>query len=535
MKLRNRIAAALVATACLFGASPASAEWVEASSTHFLIYGDMPEGQARSFAERLERYAAALRFFTHARDTPGESSNRVTVFVVDDVSEVQRVLGAPSGSQIGGFYTASAAGSIAVTPRVLRNSMMSAEDVLFHEYAHHILMSSSDTFYPGWVAEGMAEFFSTAQLDGAGNIVIGAPNTARIYSVMQQQHRLSARDLLASDTERLPMQEMEQVYSRGWLLIHYLLLSGERQNQFDDYLRRFAAGAPSLEAGQQAFGSLSRLDLDLDSYRNRRSLASLRLTADRVPTGPVAIRALRPGEAQLMPTRLRSALGVDAAGAASLVPTGRRVAAAYPQDAWVQRALAEIEYDAGNLAEAEAAADRALAIDPNLVGALVYKGKVHARLAQASGHAGADVWREARSWFLRANRVDPDYALPLVLYFDSFLLAGETPTANAANGLFRAIELVPQDREVHMRVGRELLRQGDVTAARRAIAPVAFDPHAGDDNPARSILQMIDGGGNAQAALAAADEAGWNRIGDEAYQQEEARKAREAAGRGGKS
>ena len=529
MKIRTRLAAALLAFASAFSASPASAEWVEASSRHFLIYGDMSQAQARNFAERLERFDGALRFFTRLRDTPGAGSNRLTVYFVDDVDDVRRLIGAPS-SRIGGFYVGSAAGSIAVTPLSIRQSTNSAESILFHEYAHHILLSSTESFYPGWVSEGMAEFFSTAQLDAAGNVVVGAPNTARLYSVMDT-HRLGVRALLASDTERLQMQEREQIYSRGWLLMHYLLLGGERNGQFDDYLRRFAAGASSVDAGQQAFGSLSRLDLQLDNYGNRRSLASVRLTADQVPTGPVAVRVLRPGEAQLMPTRLRSALGVDLAAAQRLVPEGRRVAAAFPQDAWVQRALAEIEYDAGNMAEAEAAADRALAIDPNMVGALIYKGKVHVRRAQQSGSRDAEVWREARSWFLRANRAEPHFALPLVLYFDTFLLAGQTPPENAANGLFAAIELVPQDDSLHLRVGRELLRQGDLPAARRAIAPVAFDPHQGDDNPARNILQLIDGGATAQAALAAADAAGWHRLGDELYQQE---KAREAAARGGR-
>src|SRR3546814_17793869 len=57
--------------------------------------------------------------------------------------------------------------------------------------------------------------------------------------------------------------------------------------------------------------------------------------------------------------RIRSARGVDKKMAAELVGEARPVAARYAGDAFVQRAMAEIEYDAENDAEAEAAADRA--------------------------------------------------------------------------------------------------------------------------------------------------------------------------------
>src|SRR3546814_11684303 len=74
--------------------------------------------------------------------------------------------------------------------------------------------------------------------------------------------------------------------------------------------------------------------------------------------------------------------------------------------------MAEIEYDAKNNAEAEAAADRALALDPKLVVAMIYKGRVLARRAAESKQA--DDWKAARSWFIKANHADPDFALPLV-------------------------------------------------------------------------------------------------------------------------
>ena len=101
----------LVATA-FFGLAvlpqSANAEWVEASSDHFLVYGDLSEQDAREYAERLERVDRLLRTITKAPDTAAERANRVTVYVVPDMATVQRLYG--GDGSVGGFYRADAQG-----------------------------------------------------------------------------------------------------------------------------------------------------------------------------------------------------------------------------------------------------------------------------------------------------------------------------------------------------------------------------------------------------------------------------------------
>src|SRR3546814_18337001 len=126
------------------------------------------------------------------------------------------------------------------------------------------------------------------------------------------------------------------------------------------------------------------------------------IPADKLGTGKIGISRLSPGAAAIMPYRIRSARGVDEKMAAALVADARPVAASYPNDAFVQRTMAEIEYDAKNNAEAEAAADRALALDPKLVVAMIYKGRVLARRAAESKQA-AD-WKAARSWVIHDRK-----------------------------------------------------------------------------------------------------------------------------------
>src|SRR3546814_2689460 len=84
----------------------------------------------------------------------------------------------------------------------------------------------------------------------------------------------------------------------------------------------------------------------------------------------------------------------------------------------------------------------------------------------------ADDWKAARSWFIKANHADPDFALPLVLYYDSFQRAGERPSKGAVTAIMRAIELVPQAPDVRVRVGRRLVvEKDDMALARKVLAP----------------------------------------------------------------
>ncbi|HEY0629141.1 MAG TPA: hypothetical protein VGD23_07410, partial [Sphingomicrobium sp.] len=201
----------------------------------------------------------------------------------------------------------------------------------------------------------------------------------------------------------------------------------------------------------------------------------LRVRGDTLAVGPIAIRPLSAGEATIMDVHIRSRRGVNEKVAPGIAAAARKAAAPFPNDPFVQAALAEAEYDAGNYVAAEAAADRALAANPNYVRGLIYKGR--ARMELAKGKSGAD-WKEIRSWFAKANRLDTENAEPLMLYYRSFGEAGVTPTKNAVEGLLYAVALVPQDNELRVNAVRQMLVDGRLNEARSLFAPLAFRPHA---------------------------------------------------------
>ncbi len=477
----------LAAVLSAFVSPAAHAEWFEAKSEHFHIYADATEAWLRRYADRLERFDATMRIVRNVPSRPGDLANPVTVYVVPDVDAIQ-ALYSRKANMVAGFYIPRMA-SVAYVPRETSGRTISNDATLFHEYAHHIMFRSTRIGMPKWYAEGFAEVFSAALIADDGRVDVGRQAGHRARTLLNAQS-LPIEKLLTGDDNG----NGDLFYGRAWLLTHMLTFDKSRAGQVTKYLTLLSSGTPNLEAAQQAFGDLRALDRAMDTYM-ARPLTYTSFNADRVKPGPIAVRALTPGEAALMPVRLRSDRGVKTAEAMAIVADARRLAAPFAADAGAQVALAEAEFDAGNDAEADAAADRALAADPKNFDALMYQGNVAQRRAMKAKATDAATWKMVRSWYGKAAVARPDAAEPLAAFYGTYGRQGIAPTANASEALLRAFENAPQDPNLRFAAARQMLRQGQAPLARQTLIPLAFNPHAkADGNFALQLVKMIDAG-----------------------------------------
>ena len=502
----NKILAAAVTTT-IMTASPARASWVEASSKHFVVVGDMKPDQAKDWATKLERLDKVLRIVTQSPESEASKLSRVTVFIVPDMDSVQKLYGG-SNRDVGGFYHADAQGAIAIAPRTLPSPLseyVTPQAILFHEYTHHILLSSTTGFYPDWLQEGFAEYFATVKNQPDGSLVLGGLPQMRGFALMSNM-QLTVPELLSTRETSKNRADVEHLYARGWLLVHYLMSRPDRAGQLSRYTDLMDSGKSSIEAGKLAFGDLGKLDSELSGYVRAAFFRGITVPASKVPVGEVAVRTLTSCEARIMPIRMVSANGVNDKTSAAVAADARRAAMSCPEDSFVQRTLAETEFDAKNNDAALAAATKALEIDPQNLMGMVYSGRVAARKGK---------WDEARKWFGRANHADPNYALPLVLYADTYTRAGQAMPSAAVDGLMRAVVLVPQDSLVRRRVALALVKEGDLKTARSVILPVAHAPDGKADPIAGKIVTLIDSGAKPDAVMAEITKAKWNKIGDE--------------------
>lgn len=484
---------------CLLFAASAEAEWHEASSTNFVIYADDDEGNLRRFSEQLELYHSALQKLTGSRFSAPSPSNRLTVFVVKNRREVRRLLNEGS-TPVSGYYKPRAGGSIAVVTRVKTGGSKTdfAMIVLLHEYTHHFLLSTSMMALPGWLNEGAAEFFSATEFPMDGGISLGGPAP---YWARELAHGrdVKARELLdPAAFEEGIRSSTNAFHARSWLLYHYLTFEQARSGQMQAYLGLLARGMEAIEAATRAFGDFDRLDEELELYRAAPK-QSFAFRPGGLGTGSIAVRQLDAAETAVMPLVIRSRNGVDAQQAAELVQEVRKLATRYPQSTAVMSALAEAEVDAGNNRRAIGAADRVIELGPQQRNSYVrnaYVQKGYALFRQAPRAEDRDAaYTAAMVPFTALRRLEKDHPLPLIYNFHSYLERGRPPSAEAVQGMERAIQLAPFDQSLRFDLALHYLRTGNFMKARRHLTPIAFDPHGSYfSEAARRVVRRIDAG-----------------------------------------
>lgn len=472
--MRSLLVRLVAFIALTLAAAPAHAAWHEAKSKHFIIYADVAPDELKRMAERLERFDQAARKLRAMDDPPLTDAERLTIFALEDEDAVGRLLDAPGTL---GLYRTGAGGSVAYVPRnrgySAQRSYITPDNVFFHEYAHHLQLGRGEHALPAWVTEGFAEFFATAEVRSDGSVRIGAPPTYREWSV-QRYSGLSIIELLAGSLRGL---YSDNLYGRGWVLTHMLTFDPERRGQLQRYIDAIQKGVDPLQAAKSAFGDdLRSVNRDLDKYLRRPTFNTLVVDGKTISPGPVAIRPLRPGEAAIMPVRMELPLDVTKKRAARLASDARKLVAAHPAETAVHVALAGAELEARNYTAAEAAARRAMALDPRNSAAPLILGKARMELGRAT--PGTTDWNEVRSWFLRANRLEPENAEPLMLFYRSFLYANAAPTPNAVKGLLYAVALAPRDEDLRIDAVRQLVVENRLQEARKLFGPVAYCPHS---------------------------------------------------------
>ena len=484
--------------------APASAAWHKASSKHFIIYADEKPEKLAEFAAKLEKFDKAVRLVRKMKDRDIGDGNRLTVYVVRDVEAVRKLIRHRSA---GGFYIGRATGPMAVVPREGLSAWggweFSADTIFFHEYAHHLMFQEIDSPLPEWLIEGFAEMMSTAKFEKDGALWLGRAAQHRADGMFWGE-QMPLEMLLSAKYGRISEGLQESIYGRGWLLTHFLNFDPARRGQLDKYVNALEAGTSPLDAARQAFGDLKILDRDLTRYAPQRKLNALRVPGSLIKPPPISVTPLSAGAAAVLPLRLQSKMGVNETTAEPLAVKVRAIQARHPSDAQVEVTLAEAELDSQHPEASEAAADRALAVDPRNTEAMIYKGRALAAKAIRPAAPDKKLMADARTWFMKANSIDSEDPEPLMEYFRSYIDAREMPTKNAVDALHYASNLAPQDAGLRLNSAIQYLRDKDLRQARQTIVPIAYSPHGQQVAIiARSMIERIDAG-DAEGALKAA-------------------------------
>jgi tetratricopeptide (TPR) repeat protein len=467
-------------------ATPACAEWLRAESPNFIAFGEGDEARLRGQVAILEDYAALLRLLS---DLPAETppAPKLRIYFVRRSEDLDRV--PPLSSLIPGFYTAASTGIAAFVNAGAAGGTMGANEILFHEYAHHFMMQYHGNAYPAWYVEGFAEYLATTRFTER-HIELGRMNRLRSAWLFRRADWLPVETIMFDRAGVTTLEDLSRFYAQSWLITHYMFADGARRAQLVRYLQALGRGEEPRAAFQASFAvAPAEMQRQLVAY-SRQGIVYRRI--DRASVGrPVQITMTRlpPSADQLLMSEAAMLVGREPSPeefARILRETERR------GDPYARRVLARAEAIYGDGAAAERLLTELLAATPNDAELLYLRGMRHIAAARTAAPADrAAQYRQARSWFSRAHRADPTHFPTLYRYAHAFQGEPEFRSENTLNIMLLAVQLAPQVPEIRMNAARMLLLRGEFALAERLLQPLASTAHSGEQaDSARALLEL---------------------------------------------
>ncbi len=375
----------------------ATSPWALARSSHFEIYSQAGPEKARGALLWFEQLRA---FFEQSGLQPRDQSP-VQVIGFASAREYEAYRLRPTADA---YFVGTEGRDYIVMPTLGATEFA----VAAHEYAH-VLLHASGVKLPGWLSEGLAEYFSTVRIGERGCEIGGA--IPRHAASLKQAQWIHLQELLTAPSDsaiRMKRESGAVFYAESWALTAMLATSAEYRSGFRALIAAVGAGQPSAEALRTIYGKpLEAIARDMRNWMD----------------GSEAVAAQRPGvvmagvmeeESELSPFASRALLADLLAAAGKL----DRAEALYgdlavesPGNAEVRAALGAIAIRKGDRESARREFKQAL--DSGLRDAgLSYR---YALLAEEAGCARGEI-RSAleRAVALKADFDDARYKLALV-------------------------------------------------------------------------------------------------------------------------
>ncbi len=341
-------------------------KWIFARSKHFLFISSAGEKKTRDIAASLETLAAAL---TQVSPRFSNTSVETRVFLFNRHREAQPyfdlLIGRDDAHVTGVFIAQKDQGSM-----VMETSFGYGIDrTPFHELVHY-LIHNGGTAPPLWLEEGIAEYFSNAQLR-KNAIYAGEPLQVHLQA-LQKAKLIPLRKLFAVERE----SELYNVadgqrafYAQSWALVDWLMRLDHAA--FDDFLRDVDQGESVEDSLRARYNkSLDEMSRAFDVSFGRPNFGLTLPVADADTTVAATplnradllyqfgkfLKVVEPGGPNAE-RHFREALAINPQHARSLAALGdyERALAADPNDGEIYLDYAEslLGNQVGQLAEAE--------------------------------------------------------------------------------------------------------------------------------------------------------------------------------------
>ena len=218
--------------------------WVQVSSDTYIVKSSAGEERARRVLKELEGFhqlvGASLVFRnTELPEIP------IEVLVIGDEQTLKELQPEYNGRKVSfaGFYQAGQDRDfIVLSGRVYPETLTS---VVYHELTHYFLNRGLRS-RPTWLNEGLAEYFSTAEIR-EDEISLGGLSLDRLQ-LLKTSSMLPLKEFFAVDTSSPHYNESSKAgvyYAQAWAFMHYMM-HGEHAARFKEYVRALQKGDSNL-------------------------------------------------------------------------------------------------------------------------------------------------------------------------------------------------------------------------------------------------------------------------------------------------
>lgn len=231
-------------------------EWTLIQDDHFEIYSQ--HGDNASVRASLLWFEQLQAFFAAAGLNP-RLDERVRVIAFGSVKDYDSYRSRPTADA---YYIGTDTRDYIVMPSLAPDKF----GVAAHEYAHVVLRAASlsgKAHLPGWLEEGLAEFFSTVHISNnrceIGGDIRGHLQTLRSRTWMPISRLLEAHPASLRDREQSSL-----FYAQSWALTKMLIASPAYRTQFPALVAAISSGQKSDVALEQTYGrSLGEIAADM--------------------------------------------------------------------------------------------------------------------------------------------------------------------------------------------------------------------------------------------------------------------------------
>ncbi len=479
----GRIAACaiLLVTAC---AAPAGAQWRRVDTPNFVILGDVSAAVLRDTAIQFEGFRETLGRVLGDRVTAASVPTVVMVFQSDSAIAPYRPKFQGKPVDVAGVFVP---GRDVNFIAIVHDGQADRLRVVFHEYTH-LVASGSGQPLPVWLSEGLAEYYSTFELNRNGREAILGRLIDSHLATLNNTVLIPIDDLIKVDHQSPLYNEGSRrsvFYAEAWALTHRILL-GEPNcvPQLSAYLGKLAEGEPEIDAWREAFAGLD-MQKELEGYIRRQLFRAFKYTfTDAVAKFDARAAAVPPTDVLAFQADLLVQLG-DLDAAASRLAQARKKDPGNPRLAVSTLRLA--------LARKDAVADAAPfgALDAPADWFLAYLG----------GIAAADLAERMtpvpdlgliRRWLGAAGTGRQEFPNAVVRLAGLELRSDAGPSAETTAAIARLRQRLPDRPEYAFLQARLLIGRRAYAEARAAIGPLLAGPYpASVKTTARNLMGAI--------------------------------------------